>query len=593
MADQAAALKAEGNAFLKAKKYPEAVAKYTEAIALDRNHVFFSNRCAAYLYMNEAGKALADAEECIKISPTWAKGYLRKGASLHKQQKYMEAFKAYQDGLKVSPTDAALQREASKLRSYVMSQQQQQQQAGIASLFSPQNIDMLKKHPQTAPLFADGQMEQKLKMAAQQPQMMQILQQDPNFMKILQVLITMMNPELAARAQQEAQEQKAKEEAAKDAAATAVPKGYGSWAPPKNKKEEPKVEEEELTAEEIAAKQAKEKEEAAKKAVQEEADALKAQGNEHYKKKEFEQAIEFYNKAIAKDPSNISFITNIAAVQMAQKKYDEAIETCTQAIKKGKEIHADYSALAKAYARLGTCYFKKKDFDAAIKEFENAQLEDKTKEVAKKLLKATKAKEKAERLAYQDPEKAKAAKDEGNKFFKEANFPKAIERYSEAIKRNPKEAAFYQNRSAAYSKLMEFGMALKDCEKALEIDPKYVKAWARKAKIEHFLKKYHKALESAQKGLEIDPNDKMCLDQLRATHRVINENMSKPADPEAIKRAQEDPEIRAILSDPVVNQVIQDMSKNPGAAQKHMSNPGIAEKINKLIAAGILRTGGA
>merc|ERR1712178_83999 len=118
-------------------------------------------------------------------------------------------------------------------------------------------------------------------------------------------------------------------------------------------------------------------------------------------------------------------------------------------------------------------------------------------------------------------------------------------------------------RSAAYSKLMEFGMALKDCEKALE---------------------------SAQKGLEIDPNDKMCLDQLRATHRVINENMSKPADPEAIKRAQEDPEIRAILSDPVVNQVIQDMSKNPGAAQKHMSNPGIAEKINKLIAAGILRT---
>ena len=45
----AEAKKAEGNAFFKAGKYPEAVAKYSEALALDDTmHTVFSNRAACY-----------------------------------------------------------------------------------------------------------------------------------------------------------------------------------------------------------------------------------------------------------------------------------------------------------------------------------------------------------------------------------------------------------------------------------------------------------------------------------------------------------------------------------------------------------------
>merc|ERR1712025_1167658 len=115
----------------------------------------------------------------------------------------------------------------------------------------------------------------------------------------------------------------------------------------------------------------------------------------------------------------------------------------------------------------------------------------------------------------------------------------------------------------------EFGVAMKDCEKALEIDPKYVKAYARMATIQHFLKKYHKAMETAQKGLEIDPNDKMCQAQLQKTVQAIQQNMSSkgPADPETQRRAMEDPEIRAILNDPVVQTCLQEMGRDPTAAQ--------------------------
>ena len=51
-----------------------------------------------------------------------------------------------------------------------------------------------------------------------------------------------------------------------------------------------------------------------------------------------------------------------------------------------------------------------------------------------------------------------------------------------------------------------------------------------------------------------------------------------------------DPEIQSILQDPVINNVIQDMSQNPESIQRHLSNPEIASKIEKLIASGILRT---
>ena len=45
-------LKNKGNAFFSEKKFPEAVAAFTEAIAVDaNNHVLYSNRSASYAGM--------------------------------------------------------------------------------------------------------------------------------------------------------------------------------------------------------------------------------------------------------------------------------------------------------------------------------------------------------------------------------------------------------------------------------------------------------------------------------------------------------------------------------------------------------------
>ena len=56
---------------------------------------------------------------------------------------------------------------------------------------------------------------------------------------------------------------------------------------------------------------------------------------------------------------------------------------------------------------------------------------------------------------------------------------------------------------------------------------------------------------------------------------------------------QQDPEIRQIYSDPMVRSTLEQMSKDPAAYQKAMSNPGMAMKIQKLMAAGLLSFGGS
>ena len=70
----AAEFKEKGNQAFSAGRNKEAVEHYSSAIALDTtNHIFFSNRSAAYRKLQQYEKALEDADECIKLNPTWSK----------------------------------------------------------------------------------------------------------------------------------------------------------------------------------------------------------------------------------------------------------------------------------------------------------------------------------------------------------------------------------------------------------------------------------------------------------------------------------------------------------------------------------------
>ena len=78
----AEALKTEGNAAVQRGDHAQAVEKYTAAIALaDTVHVYYSNRCAAFINLKRWEEAVADARRTVELAPDWPKGHLRLGAS--------------------------------------------------------------------------------------------------------------------------------------------------------------------------------------------------------------------------------------------------------------------------------------------------------------------------------------------------------------------------------------------------------------------------------------------------------------------------------------------------------------------------------
>uniref|UniRef100_A0A4W3K720 Mitochondrial import receptor subunit TOM70 n=1 Tax=Callorhinchus milii TaxID=7868 RepID=A0A4W3K720_CALMI len=84
-------------------------------------------------------------------------------------------------------------------------------------------------------------------------------------------------------------------------------------------------------------------------------------------------------------------------------------------------------------------------------------------------------------------DKAQAAKNRGNKYFKAAKYDQAIQCYTEAISLCPHDqkqdlSTFYQNRAAAFEQMQKWNEVADDCTKAVELNPKYIKALFRRAK---------------------------------------------------------------------------------------------------------------
>ena len=314
-----------------------------------------------------------------------------------------------------------------------------------------------------------------------------------------------------------------------------------------------------------------------------EAQAFKQKGNDAYKKRDFQDALVNYGKAIELDPNEITFYLNTAAVYFEMKSYDECVSTCNKAIDIGRENRADFKLIAKALARMGNAYRKKGDLKNAKMAYEKALTEHRTPDYRSCLSEIEIALKKAEEEAYVNPEIAEEEKQKGNELFKAGDFGGAVKRYSEAIKRNPTDAKIYSNRAACFTKLMSFDLALKDCDKCIELDPGFVKAYLRKAKAHQAMGQTSKAMSAYEKALEIDSN---CSEAIEGYKNCAVQSNSDPE--EVRKRAMGDPEVQKILNDPAMRMILEQMQNDPQAIQEHLKNPVIAEKFMKLREAGLI-----
>jgi stress-induced-phosphoprotein 1 len=138
---------------------------------------------------------------------------------------------------------------------------------------------------------------------------------------------------------------------------------------------------------------------------------------------------------------------------------------------------------------------------------------------------------------------------------------------------------------------MEFQRAKEHYEIALKKDPNFLKAYHKKGDCHYFLKEYHKALSSYEAGLKLDPNDNFCKEGIEKTQQAIYLTNSQEDQEVRAKRAMADPEIQAILQTPEVRNALSELERDPKSINHILQNKSIAEKLEKLIAAGVLRMG--
>lgn len=273
----------------------------------------------------------------------------------------------------------------------------------------------------------------------------------------------------------------------------------------------------------------------------------KLKGNELYKKKDFENAMKHYEKAIELDPTNCIYLLNKAAVLVEQKNYSESIKVCEEAISLGRKERVGFDTIAKCYVRIGNAYLKQDDLDKAISSYKEALTEHRTSDTLQKLRDTEKLKKKRDEEAYFSEEISLEEKNKGNELFKKGEAVKAIEHYKEALKRNPKDHSIYHNKAAAYMKLLAFPTAAIDLKKCIDMDPTYIKAYVKLGQCYFKMKEFHNAVKTFNEGLAIEPDNKSLKDGLQLVqHEISNSDY----DQERVERAKKDPEIIAILQDP-------------------------------------------
>ncbi len=256
----------------------------------------------------------------------------------------------------------------------------------------------------------------------------------------------------------------------------------------------------------------------------------------------FNKAIREYYKILEVDPENIKAIVKLGELLKTTRRYEDAVQLYKEAIDKGitdarvktgywkmlfktgKEYEA-FNLLneaknsnprqTEAYETYGDHYAEKKDFENAIKNYENVlKIKSKSKGVYGKLAvlyvekgEKEKAIEVYNRAISADVEYVEIY-EEIREVLKQKNDTTTLETlYGIAFAVRSKDADHYLRLGNDYYYLKKYDAALASYQKALEIKPNYAGVYFRRGFAFNDKGDYDAAIASYQKALELKPDD--------------------------------------------------------------------------------------
>lgn len=595
--------KSEGNAFVQSGEFQKGVDCYSSAIEVASEqkkplHVYFSNRSAAYSHLGQYKEAVEDADSCINSAAesgvNFVKGYSRKGAALFKLGKHKDAEAAYKEGLEKDANNAALLNGLSELKPYLDTP---------AGNFKPMDtpfgntLDIMGKlasNPETASLMEDSEFMNVMMQAQSNPMLLLQHMGNPKFAKAFEV-ITGLN---MSNINQKAKGMSNKFGDMASGPRNDDPASNDASFPKRSKNTEPmdeQMQDDTSDGEDDADKVERER--------KDQAEASKQKGTECYKKRDFEGALEHYGNASNLDARNPVFLSNTAAVYLEMKEYEKCREICEKAIALAREERADFKLVARILARIGASYEKEGIHEKAMEWYNRSLSEFRDPKILDKVKKTQRQAAETKRKAYLSQDKFHENKEQAKGFISSGDYPSAMRCYQECFKRidatdpanNVDLAIIHSNMAFCHHKRGEWGPSCAEAERALEKDPTFIKAYLRKGSAMEAWgttnpTKFYDAMKAFKSARALDPSNNdantgfaNCMYKWRDICRKDQEKVKYVA--------EHDPEIRNIMKDPAMRQILEEMQSNRNAVKEHLSNPMIKAKIELLTEAGIISVG--
>ncbi|MFX0143275.1 MAG: tetratricopeptide repeat protein [Candidatus Hodarchaeota archaeon] len=220
----------------------------------------------------------------------------------------------------------------------------------------------------------------------------------------------------------------------------------------------------------------------------EEIKLLVEQGNQLADLKKYDEAFNFYEKALKvnemmespdvknKDLIKTSYkreLINRAQLEIENENYDKAIEQCRKA------LDLD-SIFVEAYYHLGLIYYYKKNYNIAIENFQRAV------DYNKKHIESWKWMG----LTYEAKE----------------DYDNALKNVKKSVEIDPNFADGWYNLGNLFKLKKEFDNAIESYNKATDLRPDFVKAWLFMGSVYFDKKDYNNGIQYLEKAINIDPN---------------------------------------------------------------------------------------
>ena len=348
--DEAEKLKTLGNVSMQAKDYAKARDLYTAALELvptgPTSHVYFSNRAAALLSMRKFSDAVHDSERSLALKPEYPKAHARLGLAYFLLGKYQEATNSYTMAVKLEPDNKVNQNYLEKsMKRYLASTGQHEDSENINNNISEKksrdrNRDkgIKERDPNASIKKIKGNSAE---LDVNENQRSTVSSSDHESVRAKYQRLQQVKNDKNDKNDKEGRRQSSRHVGQSEERRDKSSSRRRSSSTKKNR---------EKSEEEI------------------EADRLKSEGNKSMARKEYENAIKCYSKALRiapAGPSSHVFFSNRAAALCYLERYEEAELDSERSL----ALKPEYG---KAHARLGLSRYFLRDYHGAIEAYESA-----------------------------------------------------------------------------------------------------------------------------------------------------------------------------------------------------------------------------